>query len=592
MKADGHIIRRASLLVNKQKRSGALDLQHQLSSLFWEELVPEMEAIFDELVHPDELIRLERLELDLGALKGEQLERELKERLLQALRKELQRLLESPSSNAKRQPLPAGQFEAWLFYLENGYFPWSAPLNPGDDALKQAVLGQVAGNKLAAGQIIQRIKQAPIVLQRLVWQYDDGFLQQLLTALSGYAYERLPAVQEFFKNVLPPLASKRATSGLMHISVRSEIDRGHSRSLFWSGILQQIARSESRLTEEELIITFLSSLSAKPIQLLRAVVSNEKDTSAGQYSWEALQWLKQSLLDDDDKWNEPPLSTEDSLVQKSDEGKSKAELDLEKDTLNDRQGADDGVQLEESSIAGSEQPGRTKSEEEPPVEEGEGKKLKRQQFRQAQSSRSEEPEVNQRKEAKEAAPSGQATPQESQEGTSHKPKKTKERTFIYIKGAGLVLLHPFLPTFFRELKLVKEQEFLNEAARARAVQLLDMLTFGQNPAIEHEMVLAKLLCKMPLEIPVYPEPAFTDTEMEEAEHLLRTVIKHWGALGNASPDGLREGFLQREGRLERKANGWHLTVKRKTEDILVDRLPWGRSMIQLPWMGEMLRVEW
>ena len=84
----------------------------------------------------------------------------------------------------------------------------------------------------------------------------------------------------------------------------------------------------------------------------------------------------------------------------------------------------------------------------------------------------------------------------------------------------------------------------------------------------------------------------TDAEKEECENLLQVVLEHWGALGSTTPDGLRQGFLQREGKLEKKSNGWYLQVEQKTMDMLLSKLPWNLSMIQFSWMKEVLRVEW
>ena len=84
----------------------------------------------------------------------------------------------------------------------------------------------------------------------------------------------------------------------------------------------------------------------------------------------------------------------------------------------------------------------------------------------------------------------------------------------------------------------------------------------------------------------------TKEEKKEANNLLQAVIEHWGALGGTSPDGLREGFLTRQGKLEKEQTGWRLYVEQKTLDILLDRLPWNLSLIKLPWMKELLKVEW
>ena len=55
---------------------------------------------------------------------------------------------------------------------------------------------------------------------------------------------------------------------------------------------------------------------------------------------------------------------------------------------------------------------------------------------------------------------------------------------------------------------------------------------------------------------------------------------------------MRENFLQREGRLLRKQDAWHLVVERRPLDVLLDRLPWGFATIKYPWMEQVLHVQW
>jgi hypothetical protein len=81
-------------------------------------------------------------------------------------------------------------------------------------------------------------------------------------------------------------------------------------------------------------------------------------------------------------------------------------------------------------------------------------------------------------------------------------------------------------------------------------------------------------------------------EEEEAAALLSAVIRHWDALGDASAEALRGTFLTRPGRLSRRGDEDVLQVEARSVDILLDRLPWGIGMIQLPWMGKILWVEW
>ncbi len=164
------------------------------------------------------------------------------------------------------------------------------------------------------------------------------------------------------------------------------------------------------------------------------------------------------------------------------------------------------------------------------------------------------------------------------------------REGLYIENAGIVLLHPFLPQLFAALGIAEEDRLLQPE---RALCLLHYLGTGQPVAPEYELVLPKILCGIPLRAPVGSDSALSGPEKEEAVALLEAVISHWEALRNSSPDELRGAFLFRAGKVSQRDDGdWLLQVESQTCDILLDRLPWGFSVIQLPWMEKMLWVEW
>ena len=79
---------------------------------------------------------------------------------------------------------------------------------------------------------------------------------------------------------------------------------------------------------------------------------------------------------------------------------------------------------------------------------------------------------------------------------------------------------------------------------------------------------------------------------EECEKLLRAAIGHWKALKTTSPAGLREGFLQREGKLILQGYQDRLLVEYKLHDVLLSWLPWGIGIIKLPWLPRELYVDW
>lgn len=175
-------------------------------------------------------------------------------------------------------------------------------------------------------------------------------------------------------------------------------------------------------------------------------------------------------------------------------------------------------------------------------------------------------------------------------------KETEEKAEvgegIFVQQAGSVLLHPFLGPFFDRLKLTKAGAFTDLVAQQKALCLVHYLCTGAGKAEEHELVIPKILCGYPLKKPVRKGVRLTKKEKDEAEHLLEELIRQWEKLKNTSPTGLRDGFLQRGGKLLTKNDLWCIQVEANTIDILLDHLPWNLSIIKLPWMKDIIRVEW
>jgi hypothetical protein len=171
------------------------------------------------------------------------------------------------------------------------------------------------------------------------------------------------------------------------------------------------------------------------------------------------------------------------------------------------------------------------------------------------------------------------------------------RAPIYIGNAGLVLANPFLPHLFDALGLLARTEagkprLRDEAAASRAVHLLQYLVDGRTDTPEPHLALNKVLCGMPIAAPVEREIEATDLERETCDMLLRSIVENWPILRNTSIAGLRETFLQREGKLTYGEVGWRLQVQRKTLDILVDQVPWSIGVVFHAWMPAALHVTW
>jgi hypothetical protein len=167
-----------------------------------------------------------------------------------------------------------------------------------------------------------------------------------------------------------------------------------------------------------------------------------------------------------------------------------------------------------------------------------------------------------------------------------------ETDAIYVGNGGLVILWPFLQPFFERLGLTHNKQFKDTSSAQRAVGLLQYLASGDESPLEFLLPLNKMLCGLA------PESVFdfgveiSLEEKQECDDLLAAVIQQAPILKSMSSAGFRVSFLLRQGLLSTRDGQWLLRVERETHDIVLDRFPWGVSIIRLPWMTAIMQVEW
>jgi len=167
-----------------------------------------------------------------------------------------------------------------------------------------------------------------------------------------------------------------------------------------------------------------------------------------------------------------------------------------------------------------------------------------------------------------------------------------ELTEITIQNAGLVILHPFIKRFFERLDLLDRYGLVKKEKLDIAVQSLHYLATGDEIFFEGNVIFEKYLCGALLKMPIPIKSMLTEVIKVEVIDLLNEAIKNWPALKNTSPDGLRQMFIQRDGKLIKSDNSWKLIIERKAQDVLLEKLNWNISIVKLPWKRDLLFVEW
>lgn len=180
----------------------------------------------------------------------------------------------------------------------------------------------------------------------------------------------------------------------------------------------------------------------------------------------------------------------------------------------------------------------------------------------------------------------------SEEAEEARAKQQEKNVKLYIPNAGLVILHPFLATYFTRLGLMDNNIFLSNEAKERAVLILQYLATGRTKFDEYELILNKILCGLPIEQPVANEIELTDYETALTDELFDVLKQRWEKVKNSSVESIRASFIQREGALELLEDQWNLRVEQRGYDLLLQTLPWAFGFIKTSWMNQILTVEW
>ncbi|MCX8533023.1 contractile injection system tape measure protein [Chryseobacterium luquanense] len=174
---------------------------------------------------------------------------------------------------------------------------------------------------------------------------------------------------------------------------------------------------------------------------------------------------------------------------------------------------------------------------------------------------------------------------------SHKDENSNQDDGQYIQNAGLILIHPFIKTLFEYCDLLhpKTHQLIDPESCAH---LLHYIATGKTNAPEYDMTFEKFLCNIPINQTINRHIKLSRKHKTQAKNVIESVQHNWNPMKKSSVALLQNEFFQRSGKLVASDHDYTLTVERKTQDILLDKLGWGISMIKLPWQEKFILVNW
>ncbi|MEL6697908.1 MAG: contractile injection system tape measure protein [Bacteroidota bacterium] len=548
--ADAHIIQRISLDV-EFTGTDPMAIQERMTMFCRERISQRIEVFLDEIYTSPNREILDYLVLDLGTIEGEDWEERLLENLTERLADNLSVQLKQSVTSQSQHKLNSRPLEALYMYLENGSYPWWFSPNMTLSAWEKMLLPSLDERECV--RLITWISQQPTVRKRLIQVFSPEFFERIISHHPKYKFWKtlwnwVVQVTEQKKEIVLPLV--------------------HLRRKYWEHILATTP------VDQPLYVSHFQSTMGLIFQFLA-----QQSLSFGTNQTETNRkiWLQEAQKVGVEKVRDiAPLHLWLKTYTETHEAGSPSvnrETREMKDMVVDAQDVIAEAPVEDhSSLADEHLSEATRSQDQVAVPHKDQKKQ-------------EIPNVKAPDEGKGVmARSGK----EEKKSSSVAWKKES----LYVNYAGLILIHPFLAYFFERLGLWKEKKWVSEAAQRHAVQILAYVALGNTYCPEHDMVIAKLLCGLPIPEFVDPQLILSSEEIHETTALLSSVIEHWAVLKNTQIDGLREGFFQREGRVEFQGSQTVLTISQEAQDILLSRLPWGIGMIRLPWMEGFMQVNW
>ncbi len=546
-----HIVNKQLIHLKIATQKDAFRIQHLLSDHYWKELVPLLKTCLDACTNEEELLYLDQLEIDLGNICMDELEQTAWDHFfLQRMEKMIKEQLITAIGRQQRKPEKRvlGIARQWLFYMEKGYLYWNTL--HADAAWQQQVLEALAVDIDAVTSLRQLLVSNEHARWRIVLQHDAIFLQHLVAAVTAQRQSQLALAIDELVQLEVWVKEEMQQPGIPITVLQQQC---------WQQVLWRVALAPQQQATENIIRFFLE-------ERLRPLSPVLWEPLIEKQHWPLLQQLLQQQLVAAKTAGHPaesyPVTKPGSLQENAEEGAPVAGASRAEEPLSAENTGDQDVVI---NTGGMEDAGTLHNTV--------------------------------------ATAPGKIATKEQEDPMHSLPPYTApamipafdidEADTVFVSNAGLVLIHPFLHQLMKRLQLVAEKKFVSTAAQQKAVLLLHYLATGETAPQEHALVIPKLLCNHALQLPVLPQQ-LDDAELVEAEDLLAAVIQQWDKIKNTSVAALREGFLQRKGKLYKKQDQLFLRVESGAIDVLLDYLPWGWNIntVMLPWLKEIIKVEW
>jgi hypothetical protein len=556
-----HIVFRNKVELVLPSQDNALAIREDISHLIKEKLFPVLDNLFSRISGPGEILRIERLVVDVGKISIHKLD-EIVSKVEEDIELQILKIKKKTGTHG-RTIIQANQkssivvstvndLQIVLYFLEHGNLPWHVRDQPSFE-IDKMLLSSLEENKQQTLGTLKILFQKKTARDRFVFQIDESVKERILSLIDQEISQPFFEIKRLVVEWLKEIGSTNTVYRRADLFLWAN----YLDAIFQRDFLN-IGKSPGHLLEE-IFLPLLKHLSKSSLKPQQWDQFNEMLSLRAENGNTAAFHLKSFLGKMAHKFHIPNFEKNKDFADSSRQEPGSSRQKGTEDTYNAHFLNGNDITLGNVGDREISEPGHYNLHGRHPAS------------------------------------------QEDKEIEDHGPERVDRKTQsinvpadvndLHISNAGLVLLHPFLKYFFEGLGLMKNDSFIDEYSNFKAVHLLHFLVTQQEDHPEHELALNKILCGLNVTDPVPLSVDLSTEEKEECEYLLLAVLDQWKALKTRSTESLRETFLKREGMLTYQS-GWTLKVERNTFDILLEKLPWGFSLIKLSWNPEIIYVEW
>ena len=277
--ANNHLIGKQIMQVELPVKGNPYVLHQRLSEMVWKDLSPKLSTLFDRFSGENEVIRLDKIELDLGEINIDLPDYEsISNKIIQLLEGKLKDF--SPFSSLKneskfnrafpqevRQSTRDYLFQLWLYWLEKGVLP-PYTIKPEGDWMPQ-VLETLGLEHRAVSALAKTVQQNAYALKRLILQHKRQDLKAITELFTGFSQKGLVLFFGEFRQFREHFINKNAFP---------EMNYREWELQSWQLIFTEVILNSKRLDSKALMVQILLALPQNILLRLQKIANNERET--------------------------------------------------------------------------------------------------------------------------------------------------------------------------------------------------------------------------------------------------------------------------------------------------------------------------